>query len=44
MGRAGLSCKIGLVGLLAEDWGPFRRALQSPFAFSGRRTLAKSPS
>ena len=23
MGRDWLSCKIGLVRLLAEDWGPF---------------------
>ena len=32
----------GLVRLLAEDWGRFTRALQSSFAFSGRRTLERA--
>ena len=42
MGRDCLSCKIGLVRLLAEDWGCFTRALQSSFAFSARRTLPRA--
>ena len=35
--------KIGLVRLLAEDWGLFyARAPQSSFAFSGTRTLQRA--
>ena len=42
MSRDCLSCKIGPVRLLAEDWGHFTRALKSSFAFKGRRTLERA--
>ena len=44
MGRDCLSCKIGLVRLLAEDWGLFYA--RAPVLLCLQRTahLAKSPS